>query len=236
MTRLVAMTLMMVCSTVMMVASALDVVHFTDGRVVKGRIVAQVPGESITIEDRDGMTITYPAAQVKSISHSEDRDYSKDDKQCRGFRVMADLGAGYAFGDSRGTWQYQASATAGYQINRLFFVGAGVAPSILTHSHRSHFVKSRDDKTVFLLPIYADFQADKRTERISPFIDVRIGGNFVGDCRGLYVSGSFGCRLNHFTLAANYTTQGSAYYGFYELHYKTHDYIGSVNLKIGYEF
>ena len=154
MKRIITLALLLVCSTVWMMA--LDVVRLTDGRVIKGRVVTQVAGESVTIENQDGVVITYPSYLVKSVTIGEVRDVAQDNTECRGFRALVDAGAAYAFSDSRGSWLYTASATAGYQLNRLLFVGAGLEPSLLTHSRKSHFVKTKDDISIlsylFLFP------------------------------------------------------------------------------------
>ena len=130
---------------------------------------------------------------------------------------------------------YSVSATAGYQVNRLLFVGAGLEPTLLTHSRKSHFVQTKDDKDVFLLPVYATARFESMYKPVSPFGEVRVGGNFVGECKGLYARLGIGCRLHKFSVSANYSLQGAPYYPFY-VFITGRDYISSVGLKLGYEF
>lgn len=233
MKRIITLALLLVCSTVWMMA--LDVVRLTDGRVIKGRVVTQVAGESVTIENLDGVVITYPSYLVKSVTIGEVRDVAQDNTECRGFLALVDAGAAYAFSDSRGSWLYTASATAGYQLNRLLFVGAGLEPSLLTHSRKSHFVKTKDDKDVFLMPVYAMVRFENMYKPVSPFGEVRVGGNFVGECKGLYARLGIGCRIHKFSVSANYSLQGAAYYPFY-IFTSGRDYISSAGIKLGYEF
>ena len=233
MKRIITLALLLVCSTVWMLA--LDVVRLTDGRVIKGRVVTQVAGESVTIENQDGVVITYPSYLVKSVTIGEVRDVAQDNAECRGFRALVDAGAAYAFSDSRGSWFYTASATAGYQLNRLLFVGAGLEPSFLTHSRKSHFVKTKDDKDVFLMPVYAMVRFENMYKPVSPFGEVRVGGNFVGECKGLYARLGIGCRIHKFSVSASYSLQGAQYYLFYDFQH-TGDNISSAGIKLGYEF
>lgn len=234
MKRIITLALLLVCSTVWMLA--LDVVRLTDGRVIKGRVVTQVAGESVTIENQDGVVITYPSYLVKSVTIGEVRDVAQDNAECRGFRALVDAGAAYAFSDSRGSWLYTASATAGYQLNRLLFVGAGLEPSFLTHSRKSHFVKTKDDKDVFLMPVYAMVRFENMYKPVSPFGEVRVGGNFVGECKGLYARLGIGCRIHKFSVSASYSLQGAQYYLFYDFQHTGRDYISSAGIKLGYEF
>ena len=235
MRRMICLAVLLVCSAVWMAVMALDVVRLTDGRVIKGRVVSQVAGESVTVENQDGVVITYPSYLVKSVTVGEVRDVAQDNVECRGFRALVDAGAALAFSDSRGSWMYTASATAGYQLNRLLFVGAGLEPTYLTHSRKSHFVKSKDDKNVFLMPIYAMTRVEKMYKPVSPFGEVRIGGNFVGECKGLYLRFGIGCRIHDFSVSASYSLQGTRYYPFYIIG-SGRDYISTAGLKVGYEF
>ena len=88
MKRIITLALLLVCSTVWMMA--LDVVRLTDGRVIKGHVVTQVAGESVTIENLDGVVITYPSYLVKSVTIGEVRDVAQDNTECRGFRALVD--------------------------------------------------------------------------------------------------------------------------------------------------
>lgn len=233
MKRIITLVVLLLCSAVWMMA--LDVVRLTDGRVIKGRVVTQVAGESVTIENQEGVVVTYPSYLVKSVTIGEVRDAAQDNADCRGFRALVDAGAAYAFSDSRGSWFYTASATAGYQMNRLLFVGAGLEPSLLTHSRKSHFVETRDDKDVFLMPIYAMVRFENMYKPVSPFAEVRLGGNFLSECKGIFFRMGFGFRIHQFSVSANYSLQGAAYYPFY-VFTSGRDYISSAGIKLGYEF
>ena len=215
MKRIITLALLLVCSTVWILA--LDVVRLTDGRVIKGRVVTQVAGESVTIENQDGVVITYPSYLVKSVTIGEVRDVAQDNAECRGFRALVDAGAAY-------------------QLNRLLFVGAGLEPSFLTHSRKSHFVKTKDDKDVFLMPVYAMVRFENMYKPVSPFGEVRVGGNFVGECKGLYARLGIGCRIHKFSVSASYSLQGAQYYLFYDFQHTGRDYISSAGIKLGYEF
>lgn len=235
MRRMICLAVLLVCSAVWMAVLALDVVRLTDGRVIKGRVVSQVAGESVTVENQDGVVITYPSYLVKSVTLGEVRDVAQDNVECRGFRALVDAGAAYAFSDSRGSWFYTASATAGYQLNRIIFIGAGLEPTLLTHSRKSHYVETRDDKDVFLMPVYAMVRFENMYKPVSPFAEVRLGGNFVSECKGIFFHMGFGFRIRKFSVSANYSVQKARYYPF-DINVFLGDNISSVGLKVGYEF
>ena len=70
---------------------------------------------------------------------------------------------------------------------------------------------------------------------VSPFGEIRLGGNFVGECKGFYARMGIGCRIHQFSISANYSLQGAAYYPFY-IFTSGRDNISSAGIKLGYEF
>lgn len=216
--------------------NATDIITLNDGRVIRGHIVSQVDGQSITVEGKDGMSITYATAIVKSIRHEEDHDQAAGNQQCRGFRAMADAGVAYAFSDSRGTWNFSASATAGYQLNRMLFVGGGVQPIYVHHSRISHFTDGYKPKGVFLMPVYAMARVEKRYEQVTPFVELKVGDNFIGKhYKGVFMQASIGCRIKHVNIMASYAMQRAKGHAFYS--FETYpDFVSSVGLRVGYDF
>ena len=121
----------------------------------------------------------------------------------RGFRGFAELSAQTGFDDAEDFYLAQAGFTGGYQINRMFFVGGGVAPSL------SMFDNKWTDKvdTGFLMPIYGAFRADFIDNTISPFAEIR-GGYYItdnSDDHGGYFYTGAGCRFKNFSVSAGYS-------------------------------
>ena len=91
----------------------------------------------------------------------------------RGFRGLIDLGAHFGFGDAADNYQVSAAFTGGYQINRMLFVGGGIAPTLNIFDYEGY----RDDEviTTFLLPIYTAVRLDFINTKVTPFFDGRVG-------------------------------------------------------------
>ena len=75
------------------------------------------------------------------------------------------------------------STSHGYQFNPYVFVGAGVSLDCYTA------------KTWCTIPIFANVRVTPLVSKITPFIDVKGGYNFVGYMKGVYFAPSIGCRF-----------------------------------------
>ncbi len=87
-------------------------------------------------------------------------------------------------GESNSRYYVGASAVHGYQFNRHLFVGGGAAFEIMPK-----------DGSLFTLPVFADVRYDMKFGGFTPFLDGRLGYNFV-DGGGLYASPMVGYRFN----------------------------------------
>lgn len=118
----------------------------------------------------------------------------------RGFRGLVDIGVQAGFGDAKDNYLIQSSFTGGYQINRMLFVGGGIAPSLALYDYG-------DVETGFVMPIYGALRCDFIDARISPFAEAR-GGYYItdkSDANGGYAYIGAGCRFNRFSLSAGYS-------------------------------
>ena len=113
------------------------------------------------------------------------------------------MGAHFGFDNAEDIYQISAAFTGGYQINRMLFVGAGVAPTL-------NLWEAYDDEveTEFWLPIYSAIRLDFINKKVTPFIDGRIG-YFLNtedmDYSGLYIYAGAGVRLKKISLSAGYS-------------------------------
>ena len=189
-----------------------EVVYLKNGSIIKGTVIEQVPGVSIKIQTGDGSVFAYNMSEVEKITkeqaqtyennyggYSHSSSYSSKSKSSKskhagngiqpGARWFVDLIG--AFGDDTDAG---VSFVGGYQINKLIFVGLGVAGTY-------YF-----DSEIFEVPIFADVRCDILDSYITPFVDFRIGYT-VYDYQGLYLTPSVGCRFGNFNVSLGYFMQ-----------------------------
>ena len=108
--------------------------------------------------------------------------FAQNAKSYRGFTVLSyTLGVGETSEDFD---RFTLSTTHGYQLDDMFFVGAGVS---------FEYVR---DAAVALVPIYADVRMDipLRGRSIKPFVDAKIG-YAAGQVDGFYFAPTVGVRV-----------------------------------------
>ena len=113
------------------------------------------------------MTLAFALLSTMSVNAQE--NFLK-----RGFRGFGELSAQTGFDDAKDEYLLQGSFTGGYQINRMFFVGGGVAPSLSMYDNDW----TDEIDTGFVMPIYGAFRADFIDNTISPFAEIR-GGYYI---------------------------------------------------------
>ena len=218
---------------------AQDVVYLKNGSIIKGSVIEVIPNGSVKIQTQDGSLFVYDMKEVDRIvnekkAQNEEQEDNSENYLKPGFRGFADLGIHGGFGDAEDNLLLMSSFTAGYQVNRFFFIGAGCAPTLTLYDNE-YF---NEFETGFLLPIYGAIRFDFVNAKVSPFLDTRVGYSVTDDCRGLYTFIGVGCRIKKLSLAAGYTYQqkelsGDYYYGYY---YDEHLDFGFAGLRVGLEF
>ena len=207
---IICLLALVICATTCMVM-AQDVVYLKNGSVIKGSLIEMIPNQSIKVQTADGSLFVYQMSEVDRIERdtnakskqSIDEDDFEGDYLERGFRGLIDLGAHFGFDNAEDIYQISAAFTGGYQINRMLFVGAGVAPTL-------NLWEEYDDEveTEFWLPIYSAIRLDFINKKVTPFIDGRIG-YFLNtedmDYSGLYVYAGAGVRLKKISLSTGYS-------------------------------
>lgn len=230
-----AVLLMTTMGAVMM---AHDVVYLKNGSIIKGSVIEVIPNGSVKIQTQDGSLFVYDMNEVDRIVseekiQNEEQEDNSEDYLKSGFRGFIDLGTHGGFGDAEDNLLLMSSFTAGYQVNRFFFIGAGCAPTLTLYDNEYY----DEFETGFLLPIYGAIRFDFVNAKVSPFLDTRVGYSVTDDCRGLYTYIGVGCRIKKLSLAAGYTYQrkelSGDYYGYY---YDEHLDFGFAGLRVGLEF
>ena len=239
-------------SAVIVSTQAQDVVYLKNGSIIKGAIVEHVPNSAVKIQTANGSLYVFQMDEVEKMTFDRNNDYNKrydprnwteemvptGDYLKKGLRMFIEFGADVVVSDYYNDYSGNTSMpfTIGYQVNRMLFVGGGIAPGIAIGDNYYYYDYDYyyDDyyyrpayNARFLMPIYAAVRCDFLNSRISPFIDVRGGYTVTDFCRGGYANFNLGCRISHFNLSIGYTYQGSKDYdkGF-----------GLATFRLGYEF
>ncbi len=108
--------------------------------------------------------------------------FAQDAKSYRGFTDLSyTLGVGET---SENFDRFTLSTTHGYQLDDMFFLGAGVS---------FEYVR---DAALALVPIYADVRMDipLRSRSIKPFVDAKVG-YAAGQVDGFYFAPTVGVRV-----------------------------------------
>lgn len=80
------------------------------------------------------------------------------------------------------TYYTGISTSHGYQINPMFFVGAGLSVERCTKFDN------------WIVPVFAEGRADFKFGKFTPFADIRLGAQLADGC-GVYFSPSIGYRI-----------------------------------------
>ena len=106
-------------------------------------------------------------------------------QEAKSYRGFTDFSYSLGVGDKSENFdRYTLSTTHGYQLDDMFFVGAGVS---------FEYVR---DIAASLVPIYADVRMDipLHSRSIKPFVDAKIG-YAAGEVDGFYFAPTIGVRV-----------------------------------------
>ena len=230
MKRIAICLFVLVISAMASMAIAQDVVYLKNGSVIKGSVLEIVPEQSIKIQTSDGSIFVYQMNEVDRIQRDaknqkqQEEEEETEDYLERGFRGLVDFGAHVGFGDGEDNYQISAAFTGGYQINRMLFVGAGVAPTLNLFDDEYY----DEVETAFLLPIYSAIRLDFINKKVTPYLDGRIG-YYINtediDYGGLYAYLGVGVRLKKISLGAGY-----------DIYNNDNATAGFATLRFGFEF
>lgn len=124
----------------------------------------------------------------------------------------------------QGYWYTGVTTSHGYQINRKFFVGAGLALQKCTTADS------------WLAPIFLEGRADLRFGKFTPYADLRVGTLCNGG--GCFISPTIGYRLGlkhslalNFALGMSYTCNKADYYQ-YEWNNGVWDFVSSSRVNV----
>lgn len=98
---------------------------------------------------------------------------------------------------------YGVSTTHGYQFHPRLF--AGIGAGFYKLSDQGHYSERDPAK---LLPVYVSLRSDLLKRRLSPFVEIRGGGQLL-ESQSYYVGGIVGFSIGHLDLGAEYARIGT---------------------------
>ena len=60
--------LLLACACVLQAVEYIDVIYLTDGSIIKGTIIEQVPGEQVKIQTRDGSILVHSWDEIEKFA------------------------------------------------------------------------------------------------------------------------------------------------------------------------
>lgn len=199
MKKLLVLLLLLITQTYAFSQNNRETVYLKNGDEIRGSIVGFMPAKSVTIAAVEGDTFVYDLTEVDKITRESIFSYGvdKEDRSSyiapeKGYRFLMslDLMAGKMSG-------LKWTTVHGVQLDKKIFLGAGTGFCFADDFYDLHMS----------VPLFLDFRYDFLEDRISPFVEARIGGvlalegssGFYGDC-------SFGCRMRRFSISAGVET------------------------------
>lgn len=218
-----------------------DVVYLTNGSVVRGTLIEQVP--KVKIRTYDGSLMVFDHEEIDKITsepaikegsdaagnlqpysdpvtewtsrQSKPKSYYYD--LSKGFRIFADISI------MTQTSYYTCSAISysgsfGHQFCPKIYVGAGLAAQVY-FDYWYYIDRSNEDPELYAqMPIFAEARYDILASRCSPFASMRAGYAFAiddyNDHSGLYLNPSIGIRYKslNFSVGADLVKLKSPWY------------------------
>ncbi len=199
MKRLLFWLLLLITQTYAFSQNNRETVYLKNGDEIRGNIIGFVPDKSVTIVAVEGDTFVYDLTKVDKItresilSYYEDNDdrsdYIAPEKGYR-FLLSLDLMAGKMSG-------LKWTTVHGVQLNKNIFLGVGTGFCIADDFYDFHMS----------VPLFLDFRSDFLEERVSPFVEARVGGVCALEgSSGFYGDFSFGSRMRRFSISAGVET------------------------------
>ena len=152
-----------------------------------------------------------------------------------GYRGFVDLGGGIGI-SSGSEFMVGLSTVHGIQLAPALFLGAGIAANDYAWKEDYGWGDSSNDALV--MPIFGDIRVDTGTGRVSPFVEVRGGYDFICG-NGIYLSPAVGLHYAKTDNFGFYLTLGLDHQGTKNEFYRKgekHKSVDYLSLKFGIDF
>lgn len=169
-----------------MIFATSETVYLKNGSVIKGKIIEEIPGETVKIETKDGNVFVYHTDEVEKIEHEEKSSNTEN------FAKQFSFGLNTGIITADGSTIIPLEATFTKRWHKYFGAGIGVGVDFPTGSGSP------------LIPLFVDVKGylPLASTSILPFLDLKLG--YVFNTEGTETIGSGKNKVevkpNNFTL------------------------------------
>lgn len=205
-----------------------SVIELQNGSVLRGVLLDSEEG-TVKIQTADMSVFVYQESDIKAITETN-QTYKVAGLDNRGpkqgtFRGFVDVGYGISMMFFGGGWDpFMVEGSYGYQLMDWLYLGAGAG----FHTSLKYMVRDFG----FIAPVFADIRFDILNNSVTPYVDGRIGYQFVKNAptiNGLYINPSIGCRVIAGKLPLNFSLGAN-------LNSPYHSFMMSITFRAGIEF
>lgn len=142
-----------------------ETVYLKNGSIIRGQIVEQVPGTSITVLTSDGSRFVYSESEVARITNEPSSPAALNSGNCRHRRLDFAINTGYNIGTKGGTGYVPIDLSLSKRFSPNFSLGIGAGMLIPTGGGDP------------IIPIFATAKGffPLKSTKITPFVEVRGG-------------------------------------------------------------
>ena len=213
-----------------------EIIYLSNGSIIRGTIMEQVPNKSIKIQTTDGNIVTCQMDDIEKIVEEAANFFyiSRNNFPVfdLGYKGIIDIGYYFGIGANQAD-RINFNIINGIKFNQFFSFGIG------TGLHYYTF----DDQ--FLIPIFADFRVNFINRAISPYFSFDVGysfnvsNDFIGE--GILINPALGVRFkiserNEFHVGVGYQMQSRECFYEYLHSYSSQINMESIALKVGFSF
>ena len=163
----------------------IDVIYLKNGRVIRGKILEQIPNQSVKIETVEGGEFVYYADNIEKITKESSLKKSKSQSVNLDFKPayfgIVDVGYFYGYGNniiegiiSCPKHRVNVNFINGYKVNQYYSLGIGVGINYYFNAVTEFF----SDNNSILVPVFFAFRAKFSNNKISPYLSFDVGYSF----------------------------------------------------------
>ena len=176
------------CSTLVATAQMQDVVYLKNGGIIRGILVEQIPNESVKIQTKDGNVFVYTLAEITKITKENAPKKLKNTTQSDILmQYRGEINVGFALGGKPSVAGLKVESETNYPmletihgvlITDYFFIGGGTG---LQYYYGYISEDATEKWNTLVVPLFVNMKGFLPVnENIKPFVNVSLGGSFVG--------------------------------------------------------
>lgn len=199
MKKILFLLLTIACSTMVASAQMQDVVYLKNGGIIRGILVEQIPNESVKIQTKDGSVFVYTLTEIAKITKENAPKKLKLNNKTQSDILMkyrGEVNVGFALGGKLSVADLKMESETNYPmletihgvlITDYFFIGGGTG----LQYYYGYVAEDATEKwNTLVVPLFVNMKGFvPLNENIKSFVNVSLGGSFVGCSDFEYLNG-----------------------------------------------